>query len=367
MAKPAVVSSPSRVGNQKSDDDFVFDFVFVEKEFENDCEGETDDDADSYDYCEDVYSIMSNGNEEENEDVLLFDDRPTSPSTAGLKDSALTVPSVLLKDLDEAHEAARLTLMSDNEGTNDLVTTCSEDEHGLDTEEKDTLSSPSQHVEQPEKEEMEEGPEPSQSQTIISTISNDNDNGAGNENSPTLIPPDTESPSKVFSDSPTIEEIHTSTIKPVSEKPAAPLKTFIIMPPVKPGSQPCFVLANFPPKATSAKDETPSIVDKKSTTSATNTASGNKKSSVSISRTSNKKRRKKLKMLKKAQAAEKFQQQAALLNISQGKISKKLLKQSKKQATPPRCASKKVANIAVSCALETMSSYRKELSAVQSK
>ncbi len=368
MANPAVVSSPSRVGIQKADDDFVFDFVFVEKEFENDCEA--DDDADSYDYCEDVCLIMSNGNEEENEDVLLYDDRPTSPSTAGLKDSALTVPSVLLKDLDEAHEAARLTLMSDNEGTNDLVTTCSEDEHGLDTEDKDTLSSPSQHsavAEQAEKEGMEEGPEPSQSQTTISTISNDNDNVAGSENSPTLIPPDIESPSIGTSDSPTIEEIHTSTIKPVSEKPAAPLKTFIIMPSAKPGSQPCFVLANFPPKATATKDETPLVADKKSTTSATNTASGNKKSSVSISRTSNKKRRKKLKMLKKAQAAEKFQQQAAILNISQGKISKKLLKQSKKQATPPRCASKKVANIAVSCALETMSSYRKELSAVQSK
>lgn len=376
MAKPAVVSSLSSVGNRKSDDDFVFDFVFVEKEFENDCQGETDDDADSYDYCEDVCSIMSNGNEQENEDVLLYDDRPTSPSTAGLKDSALTVPSVLLKDLDEAHEAARLTLMSDNEGTNDLVTTCSEDERVVDTEEKDTLSSPSQHssvvVEQPEKEEMEEGPEPAQSETTISSMISDKKNGTSNENSPTLVPPDTEAPSIVPSDSNTIEEIHTSTIKPVSEKPAAPLKTFIIMPSAKPGSQPCFVLANFPPKATTgtSKDETPLVADNKSSaipSSITTTATGSKKTSVSISRTSNKKRRKKLKMLKKAQAAEKFQQQAALLNISQGKISKKLLKQSKKQATPPRCASKKVANIAVSCALETMSSYRKELSAVQSK
>ena len=354
MANTAVVSSPSRVGNRKSDDAFVFDFVFVEKEFEND----EDDDADSYDYCEDVCSIMSNGNDDEqdNEDVLLYDEETTSPST-GLKDSVLSVPSALLKELDEAHEAARLTLMSDNEGTNDLVTACSEDEHGLDMEEKDTLSSPSQHssvVEQPEKQEMEEGPEPSPSETTA--MANDDENGVGIESSPTLILPESNSPSTEQPSDSTIQEIHTSTANIVNEKPAQP-KTFIIMPAGKPGSQSCFVL--FPPqKGTTTKDENPSV------TTSTSTASS-KKTSVSISRTSNKKRRKKLKMLKKTQAAEKFQQQAALLNISQGKISKKMLKQSKKQATPPRGASKKVANIAVSCAIESMSSYRKELSAVQ--
>lgn len=87
---------------------------------------------------------------------------------------------------------------------------------------------------------------------------------------------------------------------------------------------------------------------------------------VSISRASNKKRRKRLKLLKKAQAAEKFQQQAAFANLSpplEGKNLKKILKHSKNQhhATPSRLASKKVANIAVSCAIDSISSYREEL------
>lgn len=115
-------------------------------------------------------------------------------------------------------------------------------------------------------------------------------------------------------------------------------------------------------------EEKQSNGDTKTIASTNNTGSATKKTSgpVSISRTSNKKRRKKLKLLKKAQAADKFQQQAALLNMTGGKINKKLIKQSKKQQTPSRVTSKKVANVAVSCALETMSSYRKEL-AVQAK
>ena len=177
MAKPVLVSNPSRIG--ASNDDFVFDFVFVEREFKGRSTDEEDDDDDSYDYCEDVCIILSNNND--NSDEENGDDDVTSPTTMNLKDSVLTVPSVLLKDLDEAHEAAKLTLMTDTEGANDLVTMCSDDEHVLDAEEKDsTLSSSSQQssaTEQSEKENSEES-EQSQAQTLQSSMTKYNEDSA---------------------------------------------------------------------------------------------------------------------------------------------------------------------------------------------
>jgi hypothetical protein len=349
-----------------------FDFVFVEKEFEDrstdaDDADDEDDDAESYDYCEDVYSISSNSNEQEenDDDVLLLsdniDEKISSPST-GLKDSALTVPSILLKDLDEAHEAAKLTLMTDLEGVNDLATTCSDDEHGIDGEEKDTLSSPSPQIlvlkdlEQPEKEKIEET-ETSKLQESPPTVNNNNTDCIGIEDSPALVL------STKSSETNTITEI----VNPASRK-----TTILILPAAEPknssssgeikAAAPCFLLTHFP-----TMEEKQSSGDKLIGSTSNNT---NKTTSApaSISRASNKKRRKKLKLLKKAQAAEKFQQQVAFANLSspsQGKVSKKFLKHSKK--TPSRCGSKKVANIAVSCAMESMSSYRKELSRQQGK
>ena len=376
MAPPAL-SNTSRIG-ESSDDDFVLDFVFVENEFEDGASDGDDDDADSYDYCEDVCSIISNNNSNGEEDVLLLadsiveDDDAISPTTG----SVVTVPSVLLKNLDEAHEAAKLTLMTDTEegnALNDIVTTCSDDEHGLvDGEEKDnTLSLPSQQTPVVQDSENEKS-EPSVSTSEPKMGSDNNEDSSGMEESPSLVPK--ESPAVVPTESPPMEVKEVSTASMATTK-ASPLQTFIIMPATKPGSKPatgaapCFILANFPKQEGSAtKEEKQSSGDTKNIASTNNAGSSTKKTSgpVSISRTSNKKRRKKLKLLKKAQAAEKFQQQAALLNMSGGKINKKLVKQSKKQQTPPRGASKKVANIAVSCALETMSSYRKEL-AVQAK
>ncbi len=373
----ALPSNTSRIG-ESSDDDFVLDFVFVENEFED---GASDDDDDSYDYCEDVRTIISNNNSNSEEDVLLLadsiveDDDTTSPTT-GLKDSVITVPSVLLKDLDEAHEAAKLTLMTDpDEGNtlNDIVTTCSDDEHGLvDAEEKDnTLSLSSQQPPVVENSETETS-EPSLSTSEPTMSSGNNEDSTGMEDSPSLVPQ--ESPSTVPTDATPLEVQEVSTTSMATTK-SSPLQTFIIMPATKPGSNaaagaaPCFILANFPKKEGSATmEEKQSNGDTKTIASTNNTGSATKKTSgpVSISRTSNKKRRKKLKLLKKAQAADKFQQQAALLNMTGGKINKKLIKQSKKQQTPSRVTSKKVANVAVSCALETMSSYRKEL-AVQAK
>lgn len=368
MALPAL-SNTSRIG-ESSDDDFVLDFVFVENEFEDGASDGDDDDADSYDYCEDVCSIISNNNSNSEEDVLLLsdsiveDDDANSPTTG----SVVTVPSVLLKNLDEAHEAAKLTLMTDTEegnALNDIVTTCSDDEHGslVDAEEKDNaFSLPSQQAPVVQDSENENS-EPSASTSEPSMSKDNNEDSSGMEDSPSLL-------SKVVSnESPPMEVKEVSTACMATTK-ASPLQTFIIMPATKPGSNPatgaapCFILANFPKQeGPAAKEEKQSSGDTKNIASTNNAGSATKKTSgpVSISRTSNKKRRKKLKLLKKAQAAEKFQQQAALLNMTGGKINKKLAKQSKKQQTPPRGASKKVANIAVSCALETMSSYRKEL------
>jgi hypothetical protein len=67
-----------------------------------------DDDYDSYDYCEDVYSLVSTEQTLSicNEDMDLLDLK---------EDMILTVPSMLLKDLDEAHAAAKLVQLVDSE------------------------------------------------------------------------------------------------------------------------------------------------------------------------------------------------------------------------------------------------------------
>jgi hypothetical protein len=67
-----------------------------------------DDDDDSYDYCEDVYSLVSTEQTLSvcNEDIELPDLK---------EDMILTVPSMLLKELDEAHEAAKLAHLVDSE------------------------------------------------------------------------------------------------------------------------------------------------------------------------------------------------------------------------------------------------------------
>mmetsp|Transcript_31220 Transcript_31220/g.47640 ORF Transcript_31220/g.47640 Transcript_31220/m.47640 type:complete len:209 (-) Transcript_31220:165-791(-) len=74
---------------------------------------------------------------------------------------------------------------------------------------------------------------------------------------------------------------------------------------------------------------------------------------ISMSRASNKKRRKKLKMMKKAQAAS---------NAVKSLADQDLVKKSKKaKARGKKCPSlKKVKNIAVTCANESLATYRQE-------
>jgi hypothetical protein len=101
-------------------------------------------------------------------------------------------------------------------------------------------------------------------------------------------------------------------------------------------------------------------------TSAAHRTKSQVKSSVSatsvttLSRASNKKRRKQLKLVKKAQAAASAAQALSARAAANAKTNK-----GKKVAASPvsssSLGSRKVANIAVTCALETMASYRKEV------
>jgi hypothetical protein len=371
MAERAFVfNDASRSGD--SEREYDFDFVFIEKEFE--CRTTDDDDEDdvdsydSYDYCEDVISIISNSNEQENDsDVYLLsdsiDDEMTSPTTC-LKYSALSVPLVLLKDLDEAHAAAKLTF-TDLERFSDLVTTCSDDEQGIEVEENYAFSSHSQHnytLEETEKEKPKEL-ERSQMTKSSSTLSNDSNDCTGIEDSSSLVLYTKASePNATAVNGNSAPRNRAIIILPVAETGKNPSPSEITL------TMPCFLLTNFSQKERTKKEE--KHFDDKKANSMNNVVKASS-GPIAISRTSNKKRRKKLKLMKKAQAADKFQHQVAFANLSslpQGKISKKLLKHSKKQQhllAPPRCVSKKVANIAVSCAIESMSCYREELSRQQ--
>ncbi len=89
---------------------------------------------------------------------------------------------------------------------------------------------------------------------------------------------------------------------------------------------------------------------------------------LNSSRTSNKKRRKKLKLLKKAQAAASAAHKLSERSIETMKMPKAhtggnypQLQALRIRASPSRGSSKKIANIAVVCAKETMSAYREEL------
>ena len=76
------------------------DYIMVQMQHAEEMRDDLSDDE-SYDYCEDVYSIHSNG--------------PTTSICSDAYDSVLTVPSVLLKDLDEAHAAAALAIQDSEE------------------------------------------------------------------------------------------------------------------------------------------------------------------------------------------------------------------------------------------------------------
>ncbi|KAL3941962.1 MAG: hypothetical protein SGBAC_003764 [Bacillariaceae sp.] len=78
------------------------DYVMVEFDLKS-VEGKQNlaDDG-SYDYCDDLYSIHSSGDQ-------------SNVSASDTENSVLSVPSGLLKELDEAHAAAKLAISKDSE------------------------------------------------------------------------------------------------------------------------------------------------------------------------------------------------------------------------------------------------------------
>lgn len=84
---------------------------------------------------------------------------------------------------------------------------------------------------------------------------------------------------------------------------------------------------------------------------------------TNLSRASNKKRRKKLKLMKKAQAAANAAQALSTRAMAKSSSAAKGKAKStpKKNTGAARASSKRVANIAVACARETMATYRKEM------
>ena len=102
--------------NVESVDDFVLvqqpagSFDLIEEVDDGGC------DDDSYDYCEDVYSIVSNEGEQS---ASIYSEDVEDISVKLEPQVVLTVPSVLLKDLDDAHEAAKLVQIPDSEQRSD--------------------------------------------------------------------------------------------------------------------------------------------------------------------------------------------------------------------------------------------------------
>lgn len=212
------------------------------KEFERGSKVDDGDDA-SYDYCEDAFP-----DGEDDDD----DDGENSVAEAAQKDSfMLSVPSGLMKDLDEAHAAAK------------LACSCLEEE----------------------------------------------------------VPTDESSPTDGI-------EYVKETSKPVDNKASS-----------------IDLLKNTTP-ARKAK-----VQDKDATTQGA--------TSTNLSRASNKKRRKQLKLMKKAQAAT----SAAQVLSARAAATAKGIKGKKVAASPSssNLSSRKVANLAVACARETMASYRNEV------
>ena len=77
------------------------------------------DDDDSYDYCDDVYSIVSNNDGDPQCVSICSDAVGERHEKLDPQQVILTVPSILLKDLDDAHEAAKLVRIPDSEQRSD--------------------------------------------------------------------------------------------------------------------------------------------------------------------------------------------------------------------------------------------------------
>ncbi|KAG7356158.1 hypothetical protein IV203_000844 [Nitzschia inconspicua] len=277
-----------------------FGFVLIEADegvlrdsYMPDYGGQEGHDDDSYDYCEDACSVSSN------------DEDSSSASLMDMKESILSVPDTLMKDLDEAHAAAKLVHFEDDVAQVGEGRSTS----SFSPRKSDHYSSASSVVSMEEEDDEDSAPKNRKNDSSSSFHTTDS-NGMDEE----------------MEDSPN------------GSGPSLPVPNGVI------------------------KDHN-SI----STVQATLSMANSKEGTGSMSRTSNKKRRKKLKMLKKAQAAAsaatKLAEKSKNLSDAADTVSSKKTKGRQNHVAPkikPR-SPKKPSNIAVACATETMAAYRQEL------
>lgn len=303
--------------------DLIQDFVVVslQESREFSCD---DSDDDSYDYCEDVYYVIPNRG---NGHASLSDSQE-------LKDSILTVPSVLMKDLDEAHAAATLAQISDfadsSAGGTSTLGSSEESKAHDEFDEQHCSDSAS----------SEEGEIESYSSAVM----------------------DEEAPvSTGFSSGHVVDcKKATSSSARSNESSFTSTSSDHL---VGPGME---TVESFTPKpSTSFTLTLVSIKNHQNACSLNKVDDGS-----NMSRTSNKKRRKQLKLLKKAQAAASAAHKLTERSCETMKLpivttaaNHPHLQQQKLRMrySPSRGSSKKIANIAVVCAKETMSAYREEL------
>lgn len=217
-------------------------------------DGSKINDDDSYDYCEDAFSQGEYFADSDD------DDNSVASQSCNNKDSIIiSVPSGLMKDLDEAHAAAELARVSDASELIDSASVSTKDTPVQEPEESDAVS---------------------KQKTIV--------NG----------------------------------------------------------------------KKTLEASKSDNVEGSKSNARAENKASAAEVAANNLSRASNKKRRKKLKLMKKAQAAANAAEALAARTAAMSKMhqAKKII-----PASTSRTTSRKVANLAVACARETMATYRQEV------
>lgn len=117
-------------------------------------DGDDDDDDDSYDYCDDVYCQEAQSADDQDDDHSV--DLTVGSEPGDIKDSIiLTVPTVLMKDLDDAHAAAALARPPDS------------------SEEKTVASAPAENA---------PPTEPSDKKNGLSPVELEDDNGDGGKN-----------------------------------------------------------------------------------------------------------------------------------------------------------------------------------------
>lgn len=323
---PSKIYDDEETKSKNDETDELFDFVIVSVSEEKTTHRLTMDDDESYDYCGDVFSVVSAdcdvagenyledevaeediGNEmDDNCEHLDVSSLPRSIVTSfeppSLKDSILTVSSVLMKELDEAHSAVEKLKCS---GVTTMIDDL-EENNGMNK-----INSNSSVV---------------VSSTAISGCNLKND---GNVTTQAILSVPS---SLVSSDS------------KGTNKPMMAIEDHSSLTTIGEGKQ---------------HHHQYSAV--------------HKNSNVSTSRTSNKKRRKKLKLQKKAQAAaiaarklsEKQQQQYQNLEQNRNKNKRQSSSSTNRAIAPNRSLSKirssSNTNIAVACALQSMKSYKEEL------